>query len=169
AGGGAPARPQAPPRDPSPNAGPAAPDLTAADAAVPGWTALIDALMKKSPRLGSCLMTGLPSLSEDGLLRVGFTEDRSFAVRSIESECATIAAVAGELWQRRLRVELVLGEQGQATEVTEEIRQEVAPTHSEELAKACAEDAALNDLVDMMGGGKPLPETERERWQKRGN
>jgi hypothetical protein len=143
-----------------------APDLTAADSRVPGWTSLIEVLMKQAPRVGSCLMTGLPELADDGLLTVRFSEDRRFAVKNITPECATIARVAGELWERQVRVELVLGAEGQKEEVAEEIRQEVAPTHREELAKACADDPALGDLVDMMGGGKPLPETERERWQQ---
>ncbi len=72
------------------------------------------------------------------------------------------------MWNKALTVELVLGQRGQAEEVKEEIRQEVAPTHSEELDKACAADAALGDLVDLMGGGNPLPETKRERWDKPG-
>ena len=63
-------------------------------------------------------------------------------------------------------MELVLGRRGQAEDVKEEIRQEVAPTHREELAKACEDDAALGDLVDMMGGGSPLPDSDRERWAK---
>jgi len=143
-------------------------DLSAADQAVPGWTVLIDQLMQQYPRLGSCLMNGLPELHENGLLKVCFAEDKSFAVRSIIGECDTIAAVAGELWQKQLKVELVLGQRGQAAEVKEEIRQEVAPTHSEELDKACAEDEALGDLRDMMGGGLPLPESDRERWENPG-
>jgi DNA polymerase III gamma/tau subunit len=145
-----------------------APDLAAADQAVPGWTRLIDQLMKQYPRLGSCLMNGLPELNDAGELAVCFAEDKSFAVKSIAAECGTIADVAAKLWGRQITVELVLGQRGQAEAVTEEIRQEVAPTHREELDKACAADAALGDLVDMMGGGKPLPESKRERWDKPG-
>ncbi len=142
----------------------ATPDLTAADAAVPGWTGLIDQLMKQNPRLGSCLMNGLPRLAEDGTrLTVSFTEDKKFQVTSIASECSTIEEQINILWGRRLKVELVLGKRGQANEVKEEIRQEVAPTHREELDKACKQDKSLGDLVDMMGG-QPLPDSERERW-----
>jgi len=144
------------------------PDLAAADRAVPGWTRLIDQLMKQYPRLGSCLMSGLPQLSDSGLLTVCFAEEKSFVVKSIAAECGTIAEVAGKLWNKTLTVELVLGRRGQVEEVKEEIRQEVAPTHSEELAKACAVDSALGDLVDLMGGGNPLPESKRERWDKPG-
>jgi len=141
-----------------------APDMTAADAAVPGWTDLIDLLMKQNPRLGSCLMNGLPSLVEGGKrLRVSFAEDKKFQVTSIEAECATIEDQINNLWGRRLRVELVMGGNGQVDAVKEEIRQEVAPTHREELDKACAKDKSLGDLVDMMGG-QPLPDSERERW-----
>jgi DNA polymerase-3 subunit gamma/tau len=142
----------------------AAPDMTAADAAVPGWTDLIDLLMKQNPRLGSCLMNGLPSLEEGGKrLRVSFSEDKKFQVTSIAAECATIEDQINNLWGRRLRVELVMGKKGQVDAVKEEIRQEVAPTHREELDKACEKDKALGDLVDMMGG-QPLPDSERERW-----
>jgi len=148
--------------------GPEEPDLAAADRAVPGWTRLIDQLMKQYPRLGSCLMHGLPELGDNGQLTVRFAEDKKFAVNSITAECGTIAEVAGRLWGRSVKVELVLGQRGQASAVKEEIRLEVAPTHGEELAKACAADEALGDLVDMMGGGKPLPESDRQSWPKPG-
>jgi DNA polymerase-3 subunit gamma/tau len=159
--------PQSAPRSaaaaPTPSPGP---DLAAANEAVPGWTRLIDQLMKQNPRLGACLMNGLPNMPADsGRLTVCFAEDKKFQVDSIVAECETIAEVAGQLWNRPVKVELVLGRRGQAAEVTEEIRQEVAPTHREELDKACAEDATLGDLVDLMGG-RPLPESARERWDK---
>ncbi len=109
-------------------------------------------------------MNGLPRLAEDGTrLTVSFTEDKKFQVTSIASECSTIEEQINILWGRRLKVELVLGKRGQANEVKEEIRQEVAPTHREELDKACKQDKSLGDLVDMMGG-QPLPDSERERW-----
>jgi DNA polymerase-3 subunit gamma/tau len=143
-------------------------DLTAADAAVPGWTGLIDQLMKQNPRLGSCLMNGLPHLDEGGnRLTVSFIEDKKFQVTSIASECATIEEQISALWGRRIKVDLVLGKQGQASDVKEEIRQEVAPTHREELDKACKQDKSLGDLVDMMGG-QPLPDSDRERWDPPG-
>jgi DNA polymerase III subunit gamma/tau len=146
----------------------AAPDLTAADAAVPGWTSLIEQLMKQNPRLGSCLMNGLPRLDTDGgLLTVSFAEDKKFQVTSIAAECATIEYQIHLLWGRRVKVDLVLGEMGQADGVKEEIRQEVAPTHREELDRACLKDKSLGDLVDMMGG-QPLPDSERERWDPPG-
>jgi DNA polymerase-3 subunit gamma/tau len=146
----------------------AAPDLTAADAAVPGWTGLIEQLMKQNPRLGSCLMNGLPRLDTDGgLLTVSFAEDKKFQVTSIAAECATIEDQIHLLWGRRVKVDLVLGEMGQADGVKEEIRQEVAPTHREELDRACLKDKPLGDLVDMMGG-QPLPDSERERWDPPG-
>ena len=142
----------------------ATPDLTAADMAVPGWTGLIDQLMKQNPRLGSCLMNGLPRLEKDGnRLTVSFTQDKKFQVTSIAAECSTIEDQINALWGRRIKVELVLGEQGQTHDVKEEIRQEVAPTQREELDKACQQDKSLGDLVDMMGG-QPLADSERERW-----
>ena len=146
----------------------AACDLTAADAAVPGWMGLIDQLMKQNPRLRSCLMNGLPHLDEEGnRLTVSFAEDKKFQVTSIAAECSTIEKQINALWGRSIKVELVLGKQGQADAVKEEIRQEVAPTHREELDKACRQDKSLGDLVDMMGG-QPLPDSERERWDPPG-
>lgn len=140
------------------------PDLTSADRAVPGWTRYIDALMKRHPRLGSCLMTGLPELDEAaGCLRVVFATDKKFMVDSIAGETGKLAELAAAQWGRPLKVLLEHGPRGQQVEVAEEIRQEVAPTHREELRKACAVDPALGDLVDLLGG-QPLPESERQRW-----
>lgn len=142
----------------------AGPDLTSADLAVPGWTRYIDALMKRHPRLGSCLMMGLPELDEAGTcLRVVFAPDKKFMVDSIADGTGTLAELAAAQWGRPLRVLLEYGQRGQQVEVAEEIRQEVAPTHREELLKACAGDPALGDLVDLLGG-QPLPESERQRW-----
>ncbi len=168
---GTPGARQVSPARPAPAAPTAAstgPDMAAADRAVPGWTRLIDQLMKQYPRLGSCLMNGLPQMSDGGQLTVSFAEDKSFAVKSISGECHTVSEVASQLWGKSIKVDLVLGQRGQAREVTEEIRQEVAPTHREELDKACKGDEALGDLVDMMGGGKPLLESDRENWDKPG-
>lgn len=140
------------------------PDLTSADQAVPGWTRYIDALMKKHPRLGSCLMMGLPERDDAaGCLRVAFAADKKFMVDSIAGETAVLAALAEAQWGRPLKVLLEYGPRGQVAEVTEEIRQEVAPTHREELERACAADPDLGDLVDLLGG-QPLPESERGRW-----
>lgn len=146
--------------------GPASPspDLTSADRAVPGWTRYIDMLMKKHPRLGACLMNGLPERDDDaGCLRVAFAADKKFMVESIAGETALLAALAEAQWGQPLKVALEYGPRGQKTEVAEAIRQEVAPTHREELDRACAADPALGDLVDLMGG-QPLPESERRRW-----
>lgn len=160
--------PASPSRPAAPAAASGGPDLAAADRAVPGWTKLIDQLMKQYPRLGSCLMHGLPEMKDNGLLTVYFAKDKKFAVNSISGECDTVAELGAKLWGKPIKVDLVLGQRGQVEEVKEEIRQEVAPTHREELDKACADDAALGDLVDMMGGGSPLPDSDRERWDKPG-
>ena len=113
-------------------------------------------------------MNGLPRLDTDGgLLTVSFAEDKKLQVTSIPAECATIEDQIHLLWGRRVKVDLVLGEMGQADGVKEEIRQEVAPTHREELDRACLKDKSLGDLVDMMGG-QPLPDSERERWDPPG-
>jgi DNA polymerase III subunit gamma/tau len=154
------------PAGPAPVAAAAAagPDLTVADRAVPGWTRYIDTLMKKHPRLGSCLMTGLPELDEaEGCLRVTFAGDKKFMVDSIAGETSVLAALAAAQWGRPLKVSLEYGARGQQAEVAEAIRQEVAPTHREELQRACASDTVLGDLVDLLGG-QPLPEAERRRW-----
>ena len=144
--------------------GAAAPDLTSADLAVPGWTRYIDTLMKKHPRLGSCLMMGLPERDDAaGCLRVAFAADKKFMVDSIAGETAVLAVLAEAQWGRPLKVLLEYGPRGQVAEVTEKIRQEVAPTHREELERACAADPDLGDLVDLLGG-QPLPESERGRW-----
>jgi DNA polymerase-3 subunit gamma/tau len=142
----------------------AGPDLAAADRAVPGWTRFIDTLMKKHPRLGSCLMNGLPERDDEaGCLRVSFAADKKFMVDSIAGETAVLASAAEAQWGAPLKVLLEYGPRGQKAEVTEAIRQEVAPTHREELERACAADAVLGDLVDLLGG-QPLPEGERRRW-----
>ena len=162
-GGGYSAQPAVPPAPPRPAT--SAPPQ-ASGSTVPGWTQIIDILMRKAPRVGSCLMDGLPDLDLDaGRLTVAFAEDKTFQVTSIRSECQVIEDVAQHQYGRPVKVELVLGSSGQKDGVKEEIRQEVAPTHREELDKACAEDPALGNLVDTMGG-KPLPETEREKWDK---
>ena len=171
--GGAPTRGRADagavPR-PAPGGGqqarPAAGGVPAAGSTVPGWTQLIDLLMKKAPRVGACLMEGLPSLDLDtGKLTVAFAEDKKFQVTSIQSECPAIEAAATPLFGRPVKVELVLGSRGQAEQVKEVIRQEVAPTAREELDRACRADQALGKLVETMDG-QPLPESEREKWER---
>jgi DNA polymerase-3 subunit gamma/tau len=163
-GSGYSARAAAPP--PSERAPTSPAPVQASGSTVPGWTQIIDTLMRKAPRVGSCLMDGLPDLDlAAGRLTVAFAEDKTFQVTSIRSECQTIEDVAQHQYGRPVKVELVLGSSGQKDVVKEEIRQEVAPTHREELDKACAEDPALGNLVETMGG-QPLPETEREKWDK---
>ncbi|PIV81289.1 DNA polymerase III subunit gamma/tau [bacterium CG17_big_fil_post_rev_8_21_14_2_50_64_8] len=143
---------------------PSSPAGAAADT-VPGWTRLIEVLMQKAPRVGACLMNGLPSFDPDsGRLIIAFAADKEFQVGSIRGDCDRVAALAAKLWQQEVRVELVLGERGQEENITEGIRREVAPTQSEELKQACAEDPALGSLVEMMDAA-PLPDGERDRWQ----
>ena len=120
--------------------------------------------MRKYPRLGSCLMNGRPCLHEDrDCLSVTFAKDKEFQVNSIAGDCATLEEIVAAIFGRKLKVELKLGESGQVEAVREEIRQEVAPTHKEELDQACKKDKSLDDLVNMMGG-QPLPDSDRERW-----
>jgi DNA polymerase III gamma/tau subunit len=146
---------------PTPGTGAAA----AAGSTVQGWTQLIDVLMKKAPRVGACLMEGLPELdAAAGRLTVAFAEDKKFQVTSIQAECHIIEEAAATLYGKTVKVELVLGSRGQAETVKEEIRQEVAPTAREELDRACQADQALGKLVETMDG-QPLPESEREKWE----
>ena len=129
-----------------------------------GWTSLIDLLMQKAPRVGACLMNGLPSLDQgSGKLTIAFAADKSFQVRSICGDSALIETAACRLWGRPVKVELVLGDKGQTAATAEQIRQEVAPTHREELQRACAADKTLGDLVDLLGG-QPLPDSDRPKW-----
>ncbi len=142
-----------------------APGGGAMDAAVPGWTRLIEVLMQKMPRVGACLMNGLPSFdAQEGRLVIAFAADKEFQVGSIQGDKEQIARLAAELWQTPVKVELVLGSGGQAEEVREDIRKQVAPTRNEELKKACAADPALESLVEMMDAA-PLPASEQEQWE----
>ncbi|MCP4572361.1 MAG: DNA polymerase III subunit gamma/tau [bacterium] len=171
AGGGgsvrpAPAKPATPPRA---SGGSSAKPASRAAATVGDtddpWTRLIDDLMRRCPRVASCLMLGRPQVDLDaGRLTVEFGPDKKFQVKTIEADCPTIAEAATAVWGRPLKVVLGLGDTGQTESRREEIRQEVAPTHGEELQQARAEDPALDSLVDLMGG-EPLPESERENWK----
>ncbi len=139
-------------------------DLTGTDAEVPGWTRLIEVLMQKAPRVGACLMNGLPSFDpQQGKLVIAFAADKEFQVGSIQGDRERIAQLASRLWQKPVKVELVLGRQGQQETVREDIRKQVAPTRNEELKRACADDPALDSLVEMMDAA-PLPPGEQEQW-----
>ena len=121
--------------------------------------------MQKAPRVGACLMNGLPAMDEDGgRLVIAFAADKEFQVGMIREECGLIAETATRLWQRPVKVELVLGDRGQDAAVREDIRREVAPTRSEELDQACANDPVLGSLVEMMDAA-PLPEGECDKWE----
>ncbi len=147
----------------TPNEGPTRP---AAGETVPGWTRLIEVLMQKAPRVGACLMNGLPSFTkEDGRLIIAFAPDKGFQVRNIEGDREKIAALATELWGVKVKVDLVLGQQGQDEIASEDIRRKVAPTQNEELKKACTDDPALERLVEMMDAA-PLADGEKEQWEK---
>ena len=132
---------------------------------VPGWTQLINNLMAIKPALAACLMEGLPSLEKDGgLLTIAFDEDMKFKVSMVKGDIPEVEKAATAQFGQPIKVELLLGSRGQAPQVKEEIRREVAPTASEELSKACAKDSTLGDLVDTLGG-KPLPIDDRDKWK----
>ncbi|MBE0567635.1 MAG: hypothetical protein IH621_16890, partial [Krumholzibacteria bacterium] len=136
---------------------------------VEGWTPLINQLMRTMPRVGACLMNGLPALDPGtGRLVVTFGADKSFQVGTIRGDCPAIEQAAAALWGRPVKLELVLGARGQTADRREEIRREVAPTQREELNKACAGDPALGGLVELLGG-EPLPETDRDDWERPGS
>jgi len=143
----------------APRSGPIA---SPAGDAVTGWTPLVDALMKKAPRVAACLMNGLPSLNGE-TLTVSFAEDKKFQVTNIRDDVPLISSMASEVMGQKIRVELVLGKQGQVAEVHDQIRHDVAPTHREELNNAIAADKALGDLVETMGA-EPLKESDRDKW-----
>jgi len=166
--GGASARPAAVAPEAASYAPPPSVTQAAAGSDVPGWTRLIDGMMKTMPRVAACLMNGLPALDEAaGRLTVVFAEDKAFQVGSIRDDAPAIEQTAAALWGRPVKLELVLGDRGQSERRREEIRREVAPTQREELSRACAADPALGGLVDLLGG-EPLPETDRENWDKSG-
>ena len=134
---------------------------------LPGWTELIDELMRTAPRVAACLMEGLPSVDQErGVLTVAFARDKAFQVKSLQADNTCIAETASRIWNCTLRVDLVLGQTGQSRTGHEEIRQEVAPTMSEELDKARQGDPMLDQLVDSMDG-EPVSETEQDKWKKR--
>lgn len=146
--------------------GPAAPApaVPLAGDTVPGWTQLINNLMSIKPALAACLMEGLPSLEKDsGRLTIAFDEDKKFKVSMVKNDLPEVEKAASSQFGMPINVELLLGTQGQAQQVKEEIRREVAPTAREELNKACASDATLGDLVETLGG-EPLPEDDRDKW-----
>ena len=164
-GGSATSAAPAAPAGSAPRSAPAS-AAPAAGSTVQGWTQLIEMLMKSAPGAGSCLMEGLPSLDLDGgKLTVAFGEDKKFQVGTVQPQVGAIEEVAGTLYGRPMKVELVLGSRGQADQVKDQIRQEVAPTHREELDKACAGDKALGDLVQALDA-EPLPETEKDKWER---
>ncbi len=141
------------------------PSRPAAGETVPGWTRLLEVMMQRAPRVGACLMNGLPSFASDGRrLVIAFAADKGFQVRNIEGDKEQIGALASELWNKTIKVELVLGLEGQTEQVSEDIRREVAPTQHEELKQACHDDPDLDSLVEMMDA-TPLAEGEQEHWQ----
>ncbi len=171
AGGGSGMQASAPrpaaPSQPRPVA--AAQVTPAAGDTVPGWTQLINNLMSVKPALAACLMEGLPSLEADeNRLTIAFEEDKKFKVNMVKADIPEVEKAASAQFGRPIKVELLLGSQGQAHQVKEEIRREVAPTAREELTKACAKDEALGDLVDTLGG-EPLPADDRDKWTKDNN
>lgn len=159
-------KPVAPPQ---PRPAPASQVIPAAGDTVPGWTQLINHLMGIKPALAACLMEGLPSLETGGSrLTIAFEEDKKFKVNMVKSDIPEVEKAATHQFGRPIKVELLLGSQGQAHQVKEEIRREVAPTAGEELTKACTTDSTLGDLVDTLGG-QPLPVDDRDKWTKDNN
>ncbi len=150
---------------------PAAPAPASAHAAagtVEGWTEFVDAVMRQNPGLASCLMTGLPQVDLDaGTLTVAFEAGNAFNQTLVENGRGDLEQHATAFFGRplRLEVELIADGSGPSVERQEAVRREVAPTDRESLNRQCSEDQALGRLVDMVQG-EPLPDTEREKWQR---
>lgn len=101
---------------------------------------------------------------ESGLLTIAFEQDKQFKVKMIEGQLSAVEEAASKQFARDVKVELALGNRGQASAVKEEIRRKVAPTTREELTKACSTDADLDKLVDTLDG-EPLHEKDRDNWK----
>jgi len=153
----------------SPRPAPQASVTPVAGDTVPGWTELINNLMSIKPALAACLMEGLPAMEEgSGRMTIAFDEGKKFKVNMVKADIPELEKAASSQYGKPVKVELLLGTQGQAHEVKEDIRREVAPTAREELSKACASDPTLGDLVDTLGG-EPIPVDDRDKWKKKGN
>jgi len=140
----------------------------AAAGTVQNWTGFVDTMMKKFPAQGSCLMTGLPELDlAAGRLTVAFEPENSFMMKSLEGGRKDIEAHLADYFGKPLHLvlQMVADGAGPSVEQQEAIRREVAPTDRETLALECSDDPTLNRLVDMVQG-KPLPDSDREKWQQ---
>ena len=147
--------------------GGAAAEGVAAAETVNGWTALIQGIMATHPRIASCLMEGLPSLDESrGRLLVAYPADKAFQLRSLENERSLIEEKLATIWGRKLRIELIIGQDGPQPAATESIRRTVAPTEREMLTRACENDANLRALVQTMQG-EPVSDGDGEQWRRR--
>jgi len=146
--------------------GDAAEGVAAAET-VNGWTTLIQGIMATHPRIASCLMEGLPSLDESrGRLLVAYPADKAFQLRSLENERSLIEEKMATIWGRKLRIELIIGQDGPQPAATESIRRKVAPTEREMLTRACENDANLRALVQTMQG-EPVNDGDDEQWRRR--
>ncbi len=162
-----PASGPAPGADPAPVADPA-PRARAAAGTVSGWTGFLDTIMNRHPGLAACLMVGLPDLDlEGGCLTVAFEPDQQFMLQRLEDARADLEQQVTGFFGRPLRVILqaVAAGDGPNRDHQDQVRRVVAPTERETLARECQDDATLGGLVDLVGG-EPLPEAERERWQR---
>jgi len=147
---------------PTPSARPAAAGT------VQNWTGFVDTIMKKFPAQGSCLMTGLPELDlAAGRLTVAFEPENSFMMKNLEKGRKDIESHLADYFGKPLHLvlQMVANGSGPSEEQQEAIRREVAPTDKETLALECTDDPTLNRLVDMVQG-QPLPDSEREKWQR---
>jgi hypothetical protein len=132
------------------------------------WTGFLEAMMRRRPGLSACLMAGLPELDlQAGRLTVAFAPDQQFMLQRLADDRAELEQQVAGFFGRPLEVILQAVEQdgGPSDQQRDAVRRAVAPTERETLARECQEDRTLGELVDLVGG-EPLPETERERWQR---
>jgi len=135
---------------------------------VTDWTGFVDLVMRSSPGLASCLMTGLPRLDlASGSLTVAFEPENAFMMRQIDANREALDGHVVAAFGRPLRLDLQLVDAGAGPSVAqqEEVRREVAPTDRETLDRERATDPILDRLVGLVRG-EPLPPTELEHWQR---
>ena len=135
--------------------------------AVPDWTSFVSVVMQTNPGLASCLMTCLPEVDLDhGRLKLAFEPENDFMMRQVEVGAESLASHVTRTFGKPLALELMLVETGEGPSQDQQdaVRQEIAPTDRETLARQRTEDPTLDKLVDLVRG-EPLPDTELERWQ----
>lgn len=151
---------------PGRSAGPAGARPAAAATTVPGWTDFLAALLETQPRLGACLLEGLPSLDlARGRLTLAFPADKAFQREQVQQDLALLRERLAAHFGQPLGVTLVAGDPEPDGGRRAELRRSVAPTEHESLQAACRSDRPLADLVSLLGA-EAVPAAEREEWTR---